>query len=57
MLKPYAIHQSGDWFTLMDTRNNVVASYPTTSRTKAIRERNFMNRMYAEVVAEAGCAA
>lgn len=54
--KPYAICQSGDWFTLIDTRTGAPASYPTTSRSKANAERAFMNREYAKALAEMAAA-
>lgn len=50
MKKPYAIHRNGDWYTVMDTRANRVASYPTT-RARAQAECAFMNREYAKACA------
>lgn len=50
--KPYAVHQSGEWFNVMDTRNCLSVSYPTQSASRARRERDTLNRAYAEAVKE-----
>ena len=51
-MKPYkAIERSGYWIWT-DTRTNEPASYPTT-KTSAQNEARFMNRCYAEALANA----